>query len=146
MIPPRHAAEAGSTFIDVLAGATVFLVGADNDKPFLPGVTVADDHPNGCVDCHKVSAGNDYRLSVELAKVDGHPNIDAIVKIIPKDCLMCHKEGTNAGPLNLIAHKGHYRNPGDNAFVNHYQGACLNCHSVNPGSGKMTIKSGPKNW
>jgi hypothetical protein len=39
-------------FLLLVAGVvtvTVSLVGADNDKPFLPGVTVADDHPNGCV-------------------------------------------------------------------------------------------------
>lgn len=125
---------------------TVFLVAADNDKPFLPGVTVTDDHPNGCVDCHTVSGGNDYRLNAELAKVEGHPKIDAIVKNVPQDCLMCHKEGTKAGPLNLITHKDHYRNPADNAFVTHYKGACLNCHSVSPGSGKMAVKNGPKNW
>jgi len=137
-------------FFLLLAGAvvaaTLFLVAADNNKPFLPGVTVTDEHPNGCVDCHKVSGGNDYRLNAELANVEGHPQVDAIVKNVPQDCLMCHKEGTKAGPLNLITHKYHYRNPNDNHFVSYYQGACLNCHSVSPGSGKMTVKSGPKNW
>ena len=59
---------------------------------------------------------------------------------------MCHKEGADAGALHLITHKGHYHNPGDNAFVKFYQGACLQCHSVNPGSGKIAIKNGPKNW
>lgn len=132
--------------VAAVATVTVFLVAADNDKPFLPGLTVTDEHPNGCVDCHKVSGDNDYRLNVELANLDGHPKIDAIVKNVPQDCLMCHKEGANAGPLNLITHKDHYRNPNDNAFVLHYKGACLHCHSVSPGSGKMAIKSGPKNW
>jgi hypothetical protein len=39
-------------FLLLVAGVvtiTEFLVAADNDKPFLPGVTAADDHPNGCV-------------------------------------------------------------------------------------------------
>jgi hypothetical protein len=129
-----------------VAAVTVFLVAADNDKPFLPGVTVKDDHPNGCVDCHTASGSNDYRLNAELAGVEGHPKIDAIVKNVPQDCLMCHKEGANAGPLSFIVHRDHYRNPADNAFVSHYQGACLNCHSVSPGSGKMSVKNGPKNW
>ncbi|TFG64515.1 MAG: hypothetical protein E4H36_02800, partial [Spirochaetales bacterium] len=31
----------------------------------LSGITVKDEHPNGCVDCHKVAGGNDYRLSTE---------------------------------------------------------------------------------
>ncbi|UCF99054.1 MAG: hypothetical protein JSV89_05825 [Spirochaetaceae bacterium] len=125
---------------------TVFLVAADNNKPFLPGVTVKDEHPNGCVDCHKASGGDDYRLNVELANMSGHPKIDAIVKNLPQDCLMCHKAGTKAGPLNDITHKDHYRNPSENVFVTVYQGACLNCHSVDPNSGKMAVKSGPKNW
>lgn len=127
--------------------AILIFVAADNDKPFLPGVTVADEHPNGCVNCHTLAGeGGDYRLNVELANVEGHPKIDAIVKTVPNDCLMCHKQGTTAGPLNLITHRDHYRNPNDNAFIRVYQGACLNCHRVNPGSGVMTVKSGPKNW
>ncbi len=87
-------------FFLLLAGAvvaaTLFLVAADNNKPFLPGVTVTDEHPNGCVDCHKVSGDNDHRLNAELANVEGHPKIDAIVKNVPQDCLMCHKEGATA--------------------------------------------------
>jgi hypothetical protein len=132
--------------IGAVVAMTVFLVAADDNKPFLPGVTVTDEHPNGCVDCHKVSGDDDYRLNVELAHHEEHPKIDAIVKNVPQDCLMCHKEGAKAGPLNTITHKDHYRNPNDNAFIEFYQGACLNCHSVDPGSGKMVIKSGPKNW
>jgi hypothetical protein len=124
----------------------LFFVAADNNEPFLPGVTVTDEHPNGCVDCHKISGENDYRLNVELAHLDSHPNVDAMVKNVPQDCLMCHKEGTKAGPLNNVTHRDHYLNPGDNAFVKYYQGACLNCHSLDPGSGEMAMKSGPKNW
>lgn len=137
-------------FFLLLVGGVVatalFLVASDGNKPFLPGVTVTDEHPNGCVDCHKVSGDNDYRLNVELANIEGHPKIDAIVKNAPQDCLMCHKEGAKAGPLSNIVHRDHYRNPNDNHFVSFYQGACLNCHSVSPGSGKMTVKNGPKNW
>ncbi len=137
-------------FFLLLAGSVVaailFLVAADNNKPILPGVTVTDEHPNGCVDCHKLSGGDDHRLNVELAKLSGHPKVDAIVKNLPQDCLMCHKEGAKAGALNLITHRDHSRNPGDNHFVTAYQGACLNCHSVNPDSGEMIVKSGPKNW
>ena len=135
----------------LLAGAVsaviLVFVAADNDKPFLPGVTVTDEHPNGCVDCHALAGeGRDYRLNTEVAKVEGHPKIDAIVKTVPNDCLLCHKEGTQAGPLNLITHRVHYRHPNDNAFIRVYRGACLNCHKVNPGSGVMSVKSGPKNW
>ena len=130
-----------------VAAATLFLVAADNNKPFLPGVTVKDEHPNGCVDCHKVAGeGRDYRLNVELAKLSGHPKIDGIVKKLPDDCLMCHKQGAKAGPMGLITHKDHYRNPGENSFIKFYQGACLSCHSLDPATGRMAMKSGPKNW
>jgi hypothetical protein len=132
--------------IGAVVAMTVFLVAADDNKPFLPGITVTDEHPNGCVDCHKASGGNDYRMNVELANVEGHPKVDAIVKNVPQDCLMCHKEGAKAGALNNIVHRDHYRNANDNHFVSFYQGACLNCHSVNPDSGEMTVKGGPKNW
>ena len=77
-----------------MAGAVLVLMAADNAKPYLPGITVTDDHPNGCVDCHKNQGeGKDYRLNVSLAQVEGHPKIDAIVKKLPQDCMMCHKEG-----------------------------------------------------
>jgi len=127
------------------AGA-LLLTAADNAKPpFLPGITVADDHPNGCVDCHSNQGeGKDYRLNVSLAKLGKHPKIDAIVKKVPNDCLMCHKAGANA--LSLVLHKAHYEKGADSAFVKFYQGACLNCHQLDLASGKMTEKSGPKNW
>ncbi len=58
------------------------------DLPSLSGLTVKDEHPNGCVDCHvKVSADQDYRLNVELTHVEKHPPIDKMVKKAPDDCL-----------------------------------------------------------
>jgi hypothetical protein len=116
------------------------------ESPFLPGVTVADDHPKGCVDCHKnEGGGRDYRLNTSLA-ADGHVDITAIVKNVPQDCGMCHREGVAAGPLTQQTHKSHYQNPAENVFVNNYQGACLNCHKLDVATGAMSIKSGPKNW
>ena len=127
------------------AAVVLVLTGQDN-TPVLPGITVSDEHPNGCVDCHAdAGGGNDYRMNVELAKVDGHPNVDAIVKTLPNDCTMCHKAGA-AGPLQLIAHKLHYQNSNDNVFVNDYGGSCLQCHFLDTNTGTMTMKSGPKNW
>jgi hypothetical protein len=131
-----------------LAVAALILTAADNAKPpYLPGITVADDNPNGCVDCHKIQAdGQDYRLNVSLAKLGKHPKIDAIVKQLPDGCLMCHKEGGKVEALNLVLHKAHYVKGADSAFVKFYQGACLNCHKLDKASGKMSVKSGPKNW
>jgi hypothetical protein len=130
-----------------VAGAVLVLMAADNAKPYLPGITVTDDHPNGCVDCHKNQGeGKDYRLNVSLAQVKGHPKIDAIVKKLPQDCMMCHKEGGKVAALNLMLHKAHYEKAGESAFIQFYQGACLNCHKLDAASGKMSIKSGAKNW
>ena len=117
------------------------------DSPILPGINAEDAHPNGCVDCHqKVSDTQDYRLNVELANLDGHPNVAPIMKTIPKDCSMCHKQGGAAPQVSVFVHKDHYKNPGENHFVTDYRGACLECHSLNIGTGEMTVKNGPKNW
>ena len=130
-----------------VAGAVLVLMAADNAKPYLPGITVTDDHPNGCVDCHKNQGeGKDYRLNVSLAQTGEHPKIDAIVKKLPQDCMMCHKEGGKVAALNLMLHKAHYEKASESAFIQFYQGACLNCHKLDAASGKMSIKSGAKNW
>ncbi len=127
--------------------AGLVLTAAGGDAPFLPGLTDKDDHPNGCVSCHvNVGPNKDYRLNAELAKNPKHPKIDKVVKVVPNDCAICHKEGAKVGVLSLIAHKNHYANAKENAFVTNYQGACLNCHSLDPATGAMTVKSGPKNW
>jgi hypothetical protein len=121
--------------------------GAERSKiPFPPGVTVKDEHPQGCVDCRVSIPNGDYRLNAELAKVSDHPKIDAVLKTVPTDCLMCHKQGTKEGPLTFITHRVHYRKPKDNVFITVYQGVCLNCHAVNAETEAMVVKSGPKNW
>ena len=131
----------------LVAGGALLLMGADNAKPYLPGITIPDDRPNGCVDCHKNQGeGKDYRLNVSLAATGKHPKIDSIVKVLPDGCLVCHKAGAKPGALNLVLHKAHYAKGADSAFVQSYQGACLNCHKLNPATGEMSVKSGPKNW
>ena len=125
---------------------TVFTVSAEDSVIKLSGITTTDEHPNGCVDCHKVSGNDDFRLNVSLKEVAGHPPIDAMVKTLPNDCMTCHKAGAYAGALSTITHKSHYANPGENNFIAYYQGQCLECHSLNLTSGAMSVKSGPKNW
>jgi hypothetical protein len=129
----------------IMTGALV-LLWAEGDLPMLSGITVEDGHPNGCVDCH-ADAGErgDYRLNVSLNELD-HPDITKIVKVIPKDCGICHKQNVPAGPLNEQTHKLHYENPADNHFVTNYDGECLACHALNAETGIMTIKNGSKNW
>ncbi len=117
------------------------------DVPSLAGITVEDKHPNGCVDCHvKVDDEKDYRLPAELKHVEKHPQIEKIVKIVPNDCLKCHKEGTKPGDFNSVIHKIHFSNPQENHFVLHYNGDCLNCHKLDMNTFKMGVKSGPANW
>ncbi len=112
----------------------------------LPGVNTSDQHGKGCVDCHILSGNNDYRLNVSLKGVDGHPPIDTMVKTVPNDCKTCHKAGAYAGALAIVIHKSHYANPAENSFIANYQGQCLECHSLNPETGVMAVKSGAKNW
>ncbi len=119
---------------------------ADNNKRYLPGVTVTDKHPNGRVDCHKAFDDRDYRLKMGLAKIDGHSEMETIVKNLPQDCMKCHNAYSSIGYLGDIVHRDHYRKPSKNVFVIVYKGDCLNCHSIDPESGKTTLKYGPKNW
>ena len=132
--------------VSVFSLGVLLPMGAQDAKPYLPGITIPDDHPNGCVDCHKnLGEGKDYRLNVSLAQ-SGHPKIDTIVKVIPETCFMCHKAGPKPPALSPLLHKAHYAKGADSAFVKVYQGACLNCHKLDLATGKMSVKSAPKNW
>jgi len=143
----------GRTVLCLVVGLAVFggtvAVSAQSaaDSAFLPGITTKDEHPSGCVDCHiSQGEGKDYRVPAELAKITGHPKIDKIVKTVPKDCLICHKNGPKPPVFSQAMHKVHFRNPKGNAFIAVYKGACLNCHSLDIDTGVMSVKSGPKNW
>lgn len=132
--------------IGLFATISTVFVAAEGDQPFLPGITVTDEHPNGCVDCHRdAGGGKDYRLNVSLAE-KGHVKIDSMVKTLPNDCMMCHKEGSNAGSLSIRTHTAHYSNAEENHFVTSYQGSCLQCHKLDVATGIMSVKSGSKNW
>jgi hypothetical protein len=119
----------------------------DTRAPLLPGITSADELPNGCVSCHKNEGdGIPLRLNVMLSRIANHPKVDTLIKIVPKDCGMCHKEGAKMGDLPDVVHKAHFGKGADSKFVKLYQGSCLNCHAVNTATGVMSIKGGPKNW
>jgi hypothetical protein len=85
-------------------------------------------------------------LNLMLAKIQGHPKVDAIVKTAPKDCGMCHKAGAKMGELSPVVHKAHFARKADSQFIKLFQGSCLHCHGMDPASGLASIKSGPKNW
>jgi len=134
-------------FTFLLVNVFIFSALYGGDLPALKGITTKDDRPNGCVDCHKkISADKDYSIPAELAKVDGHPKVNKIVKVVPKDCMKCHKEGRKSGPIGPIVHEKHFENPSENHFVKKYGGDCLNCHSLDLKTGVMSVKSGNANW
>ena len=93
-----------------------FLTGSpfavSDELPKLRGITVEDDHPQGYVSCHvKVDENRDYRLNKEIENIENHPKIDKIVKVAPKDCMICHKEGKEAGEFSKVVHEVHFENP-----------------------------------
>jgi hypothetical protein len=132
-----------AVFTFTLAGSILVA----EDIPALPGVTVDDDHPNGCVDCHgKVDDHDEDLLNVAVKNFGKHPPIDKIVKKAPDDCVKCHKEGSKAGAMSDITHKNHFSKGKENNFVLYYNGECLHCHSIDLATGAMVVKSGPSNW
>ena len=134
-----------TTVIVLILGGALALTFAQ-DTPPLSGITIEDEHPNGCIDCHRdAGEGNDYRLNVSLDEA-GHPNVSAMIKKVPGDCGICHKAGTPLGGMSELSHKAHFEEPSENHFVTAYNGECLACHSLNSATGEVTMKSGPKNW
>jgi hypothetical protein len=115
-----------------------------SQQALLPKFGPAVQTPNGCVDCHKVAAGADTRLNVQLA-ARKHIDISAIVRSVPDGCIMCHREGVQAGPLRLQTHRIHYVNSQPAQFVPPFQASCLVCHAVDA-AGAAKVKIGPKNW
>jgi hypothetical protein len=111
----------------------------------LAGITAADEYPNGCVDCHKVTGAVDSRLPVLLA-ARKHANITAVVNKVPGDCALCHREGTKAGALSSRTHGLHYTAPRTNRFVTAYRGSCLACHSLDADTGVTRLKIVARNW
>ncbi|MBI5708031.1 MAG: hypothetical protein HZC36_13700 [Armatimonadetes bacterium] len=114
-------------------------------SPKIPGLTAPDKFPNGCVDCHIKLPNEDVRLNVALKTVKHHPSV-AGLKTIPTDCGRCHRDGSPAGVLKTVLHKAHFQKKAESKFVTMFQGNCLACHALDAATGKVTVKSGPKNW
>jgi cytochrome c553 len=113
----------------------------------LPGILTDDPNPNGCVSCHKNDADAvPLKLNLMLAKIQGHPKVEAIIKTAPKDCAMCHKAGAKMGDLSPVVHKAHFAKKADSLFIKQFHGTCLNCHGMDLATGLVSIKNGPKNW
>jgi len=142
------------------------------ELPEIPGITVEDTHPLGCVDCHKPrpDIGQDF-LSLEIkewaeegapdeimnvakaawpeASLTGkHPDVSGMVAAqeLPGVCLMCHTEDSDK-PLPPAVHLIHFSTKPeytgeDPAFLRIYGGFCTQCHALDPDVGTMTMKSG----
>lgn len=141
----------GVTLTLTLTGTWVALGQEEEVKlPDIPGITVKDPKPNGCVDCHrKVSEERDYRLTRyigELAKKGEHPDVVAAINTIPTDCMMCHSKSAakdiGTEPFAALLHKIHLVGGKENHFITKYQGKCTYCHALNKETGEWRIKSG----
>jgi len=99
------------------------------------------------VSCHvKVDENRDYRLNKEIENIENHPKIDKIVKVAPKDCMICHKEGKKAGEFSKVVHEDTLRIQDKIISFLFYKGDCLQCHKLDTNAREMEVKSGPKNW
>jgi mono/diheme cytochrome c family protein len=131
----------------------------------IPGITAKDVYPRACVDCHTGKANMPATLSADLKtwadKVDPrllaksqasapkgmtlkgkHPNVAAMVKSTPVDCLKCHgKASKMAPPFATMMHAIHLTGGEQNPFLAKFDGACSHCHKLDAKSGQWSLPS-----
>lgn len=149
---------------------------AENDRAQLPparkipGLTIEDKFPGGCVDCHinMPDIKQDERISTLMSrwtrnsgmellkKTQGvtppgvrlkgiHPPASESLKDIPTACITCHRKTSNtAPPLAALLHTIHLTGGGDNHFLTIFQGECTHCHKMNVTTGAWMMPSGPE--
>jgi hypothetical protein len=122
-----------------LLGATA--LAADPPKAFLPGLTVPDESPQGCISCHT----GKRTVKAMLDALD-HRDMGDKIRIVPDDCKSCHEDDKDLEALGPVAHSMHYARGSKSEFVVKHGGSCLNCHALATGTGEVTVKSAPKNW
>lgn len=133
----------------------------------IPGITVKDAYPNGCVDCHVNGKDGDKRLSTLMtawasavpaalaekakassadpSKIKGkHLAVPNAGANIPQSCLnACHKKGsTIAPPFGQLLHTIHLAGGSQNKFLTDYQGECTHCHKLDEKTGTWKMPSG----
>jgi len=135
----------------------------------IPGITVQDDHPRACVDCHvnMPEANLDVRFSTLidewtrevppalLAKAQAaapqgitlqgrHPALPAAMfQNVPGACLNCHgAQSQFAPPFRRMLHMIHLTGGAENVFLTVYQGECTHCHKLDQATGTWTIPNG----
>ena len=132
-----------------------------------PGITTPDKTPQACVDCHKnyPEKKKDFSLTAVLARwkdkcepevmakaqaaapagitLKGkHPDVTALVKIIPDDCLMCHsRDSKTVPPFARMLHLIHLTDKADNHFLSKAKGTCTSCHKLDEKSGTWRVGS-----
>jgi len=136
----------------------------------VPGVSAADLHPNGCVDCHvRISEPEvDARFGPLMAKLaqevepellemtratapEGvtirgrHPPVPKALRNIPASCNPCHaKDSRVAPPFAKLLHRIHLSSDPENVFMTVYQGECTHCHKLDAATGAFSMPSGPE--
>ncbi len=111
------------------------------------GGAVADERPDGCVDCHVKKQGQtDLRLNALLHQI-GHEPIER-TRNVPRDCQRCHRSADVEGlqTFDVLMHAIHYDVPRTNTFITKYGGDCRNCHGMDADTGVASVKGGKKNW
>jgi len=134
----------------------------------IPSITTPDRTPGACINCHKnyPEMKKDFRLTVILAgwrngtdpdifekakacapegvTLKGrHPDISALVKTIPTDCLMCHsRNSTVAPPFAKLLHLIHLTGGAENGFLARANGTCTSCHKLDQKTGTWGLGSG----
>ena len=134
----------------------------------IPGITTPDKTPHACVDCHinHPEMKMDFRLTKTLAQWQAgvtpeilgkakaatlagaaltgkHPDVQALVKTIPDDCLMCHsRDSKQAPPFSRLLHAIHLVGGKDNHFLSMLNGTCTNCHKLDEKTGAWRVGSG----
>jgi len=135
----------------------------------VPGLTIEDKFPNGCVDCHinMPDINQDERIStlmsnwtekveeellkkaqsvassIELKGV--HPLATKSLEDIPSACITCHNSASNMAPsFAALLHVIHLTGGEENHFLTIFQGECTYCHKMNAATGVWTTPSGPE--
>lgn len=135
----------------------------------IPGLTIEDKFPDGCVDCHinMPERKQDERISTLMSgwtiKIDEkllnkvrkvfpntelkgvHPLAAESLEDIPSACIACHRSTSDtAPPFAELLHVIHLTGLNENHFLTIFQGECTHCHKLNAETGAWTMPSGPE--
>jgi hypothetical protein len=133
----------------------------------IPGITVEDVFPNGCIDCHidYTEMKLDTRFSTLLSRwqqgaepallakaqacspqgvqlAGRHPEASDVLEDVPAGCIACHaSEVESAPPFAEMIHAIHLAGGSSNHFVTVFQGECTHCHKLDVETGRWAMPS-----